>query len=131
MSSRKYKFVTPNSSSLYNDVPLDKIKMYQICGFKNPKTGKFEVREVVVDGNNEIESYNTYSVNEKTQRKLLSALRDNKYRLYSTYTLAYIEMPSCNDISLARSGMLNNDSDYSGFAQFDGGQDFNWRGIVP
>lgn len=119
MSSRKYKFVTPKSTTLYNDFALEQIKMYQICGFKNPKTGKFEVREIIINGNNEIETYNTYKVNEKTQRKLLRALRDNKYRLYSTYTLAYIEMPTLNDISLARSDMLNNDSDYTGFAKFN------------
>jgi hypothetical protein len=133
MSVRKYKFVTPSSQSIYDDIPLDNIKFYQICAFPNPKIGKFEIREVLIDGNNEIKSYRILNINEKTQRKLLRALRDNKYRLYSTFTMAQIEMPSFNDISLARSGMLNNDNNYSGFAEFDSSHtgDFNWRGIVP
>lgn len=128
---KKYVFITPSNTSLYNDTPLDEIKIYQICGFPNPKTKLFEIREVLVNGENEVKAFRNLNVTKSVQRKLLKNLRDNKYRLYSTYTLAYIELPSCNDISLSRSGMINNDSDYSGYAPFDSGQDFNWRGIVP
>ena len=131
MTTRKYKFISPESSSIYNDVPLENVKIYQICGFPNPKNGKFSVREVIVNGFNEIDSYRIHNLDEATYRNLLRSLRDNKYRLYSTHTLAYIELPSYNDISLARSGMLNDDSEYSGFAQFNGSTDFNWRGGVP
>lgn len=132
MTTRRYKFVTPDSQSTYNDVPSEPTKFYQICAFPNPSTDKFEVREIIINGYNEIETYNTLSISEKNRSKLLKTLRENKYRLYATYTLKHIGLPSCNDISLSRSGILNNDSDYSGFASFNSEKtDFNWRGSMP
>jgi len=99
-----------------------------MCGFANPKTNKFEVREVTINGNNDIQSYRTYHVKDKTHKNLLNVLRDNKYKLYSTYTLTHIDLPNCADVSLARSGILNNDSDYSGYASITG-TDFEWKGL--
>jgi hypothetical protein len=131
MSNKRYVFTTPGSASFYAENVLEKIKIYQISAFPNPKDGKFEVREVVIDGDNNIETWKLLHLNEKTQQKLLKALRDNKYRLYSVFSLRTIDLPDCNDIALARSDMLNMDNDYSGFARFDGGQEFNWRGTVP
>lgn len=121
MSERKYRFVCgSNTNALYNLDMMDmgKVTLYQICGFPNPKTGKFEVREVSINGNNDIESYVTHHISDDTRKKLLLAMRDNKYRIYSMYTLKHVGLPSCSDISLARSGILNDDNDYSGFAQF-------------
>lgn len=131
MSTKKYNFITPSSQSIYDDVPLKVIKFYQICAFPNPKNGIFEIRETIINGNNDIDSYRTIHVHEKTKKRLLKSLRENRYRLYATNTLTYIEHPNCNDISLARSEMLNEDSIYSGFAPFDCGKEFCWRGIVP
>lgn len=131
MSHKHYVFTTPASASFYNDVKLEEIKIFQICAFPDPKTGKFEIREVIIDGDNNIKTYRTLKVEKKVQRKLLRALRDNKYRLFPVYTLAHIELPSCNDISLARSAMINNDNEYSGFASFESSGDFDWRGIIP
>jgi len=130
-SNKKYTFVTPPSSSIYADNVLSPIKFYQLCGFPNPRTNKYEIREVNINGMNEIEQYKILHVNHDTYQKIIRALRDNKYRLYTTYNLDHIELPTCNDITLARSVMLNRDENYSGFATFDGNNDFTWKGILP
>lgn len=130
MSNKRYVFTTPGSDTIYNEIPLEPIKFYQICGFPNPKTRKFEIREVLIDGDNNIKTYRKINVDETVHKKLLNALRDNKYRLYSTFNLDNIDLPSCNDITLARSDMINMDNDYTGYAKFNGGQDFNWRGSI-
>lgn len=130
-SNKKYTFITPESSSIYTDTVLDPIKFYQICGFPNPRNNKYEVREVKINGYNEIEEYKTLYVNRSTYWKILHAMRDNKYRLYTTFSLDHIELPTCNDIALARSIMLNRDEDYTGYARFDGNPEFTWRGVMP
>jgi hypothetical protein len=131
MSNKQYVFTTPNSASFYTESALSQIKIYQICVFPNPKDGKFEVREVLINGNNNIENFKLMHITKSTHNKLLNALRDNKYRLFSTFTLNTIDLPDCNDIALARSDMLNMDNDYAGYAKFNGGKEFNWRGIIP
>lgn len=134
MSNKKYFFLTPKSTSLYDDDKIqqcEEIKFYQIAIFPNPKVSKYEIREVIIDNLGNILRYKLYYVGENTHRKFIKSLRDNKYRLYPVYTLNDIDFPSCGDIILAKSGMINNDSGYSGFAEFNGGKDFNWRGSVP
>ena len=111
--------MAPLSSTIYDDVPLQKVKFYQVCCFPNPKTDKFEIREVLIDGNNNVETYKLHHVSKKAQRQFLRATRDNKYRMYTVFTLEHIELPSYNDISLARSDMLNNDSEVSGYAPYN------------
>ena len=127
-SRKKYVFVQPSDKSFYTDTVDDVIKFYQICMFPNPKMGKYEIREFTITGKDEIVSRKKYEVSEDIQKKLLHTLRDNKYRLYSTVTLENIEFPSCQDIALARSGILNNDSDYAGYASFNAGKEVAWKG---
>lgn len=131
MTTRKYVFVSSSNEPQYNPRPVKNTKFYQICAFPNPNTGKFEVRENIVNGDNIVISYRTVSMSEKYQKKLLRELRDNKYKLYSTRTLDSIDLPSVNDMFVARSNMLNDDSAYSGFAPFENDKDFNWRGSIP
>jgi hypothetical protein len=132
MSHRKYEFVQYKTPSIYDEKTfLKPMNYYQICSFPNPKTHKYEIRNVYVNEYDEITKYSTIHLTYNDYQRLLRALRDNKYRLYATYTLSYINLPSCGDISLARSEMLNIDNDYSGYAQFNGGKEFDWRGRVP
>lgn len=117
MSFKKYYFKTPQNNELYNDVPLDIIKFYQICAFPN-KYGLYEVREVIANENNEISISRVIQVKKNIHVKLLKTFRDNKYKIYPVLTLRDVPLPSINDISVARSMMLNVDNDYSGYAIF-------------
>lgn len=132
MSHRRYEFIHHKTPSMYDhDTILKPLKYYQICAFPNPKTQHYEVREVYVNEYDEITKYATIHISYNDYQRLLRALRDNKYRIYATYTLSYINLPTCADVTLARSEMLNIDNSYSGFAQFNGGKEFDWRGRVP
>jgi hypothetical protein len=132
MSNKKYLFTSSKSETLYNDIQLPPIKFYQICGFPNPRLQKIEIREVIINGRNDIERFRTLHVTKKVQMKVLKTLKENQYRLYATVDLNSIELPSCADIALARSGILNHDSDYTGYAQVNNSnQEFDWRGWFP
>jgi hypothetical protein len=127
MSNRKYYFTSSKSDTLYNDILLPEMKFYQICAFINPHTQKHEVRESIIDGHNELVRFRTVHISKKNYSKMLKNLRENRFRLYSTYDLNSIQLPSCTDIAMARSGILNQDSDYTGYASFNSNQDFDWR----
>lgn len=116
MSTRKYTFITPTDSSQYGAPKLPPMRYYQICGFANPRKLKYEVRLINIDENNDIANYKVYLLTKSEHSKLLKTLRDNVYRLYATYSLDYVELPNCNDLAVARSDMICNDSYYSGFA---------------
>lgn len=131
MANKKYFFASSMSETLYNDAPLPVIKFYQICAFPNPLSKNYEIREVIINCNNDIEKFRTLFVSKKVHSKVLKTLKENQYRLYATVDLNSIELPSCSDISLARSGILNNDSDYTGYAKFNSNSDFQWRGWFP
>lgn len=116
MTTKRYVFVQPDE--IRNNPNLDKpMKFYQICTFIHPKKQKYEVRIVKIDGNNEIESSEVIDVPKKTYKYLIRTLRENLYKVYATFSLDYVDLPSCNDIYVARSPMINIDSAYSGFAQ--------------
>lgn len=116
MSDKTYTFISPSEAAI-TPYELPPIKYYQICGFANPRKQKYEVRVVNIDGSNNIVNYKLYAITKFEHDKLLKSLRDNLYRLYATFTLDTIELPSCNDIAVARSDMINIDNDYIGFAR--------------
>lgn len=118
MSRRKYVFVQPASQSLYIDTVLTQIKFYQICIFPNPINNLFEIREIIIGGQNEIVSYKDLKLEKKNKKKLLQLLKENQYKLYSTYSTKHIGAPTCSDISVARSDMINTDNKYTGYAAF-------------
>jgi hypothetical protein len=126
--STQYTFL--KSHTLTNRPKTNVQRFYQLCAFVNPKSKLHEARAYIVQDNT-ILNYKTYHINETTYRKLISTLRENKYRLYATYTLDYIDPPDACDISLMQSEMLNVDHNYSGHATFDGDDKFTWRGILP
>lgn len=115
---RNYQFIAPTHEEIPK-ITIETIKLYQICAFPTPDSGKFEIREVIINGDDNIVSYKIHRITEKEQRKMLKLLRGNKYRLYSTHILDNIGLPSYNDIYFARSGMINSDSSYTGFAEFN------------
>lgn len=118
MSNKRYVFIQPTSQSIYVDTTLPRIKFYQICAFPNPQHNMFEVREIIIGENNEISNFRDLKLEKKSKKKLIGTLKENQYRLFSTYSLRYITMPTCADISMARSFMINNDSAYTGYAAF-------------
>lgn len=121
MSTEKYYFISPSSSNIYEEHALEPIKFYQFCAFADPKTTKYEVKVFYVNGYNEITNYKQYFLDKKIRKKLLRSLTENKYRMFPVYNLDYIDYPSSNDISFARSAILNTETDISnlGYAPFN------------
>lgn len=117
-NNKKYYFVTPESDQLLNRTHLPDIKFYQISGFINPETNKHNLRVYFIDGNNSIVNYKNFNITKKMMNDIKSSVRENTYKIYPTYSLDHIDPPSCNDIMLARSQMLNIDNEYYGFAKF-------------
>lgn len=118
MSSRKYVFAQHDDDVTPEGYMLEPIKFYQICGFPHPVKQKYEIRIVHIDGNDHVASMDLYNVSKATQKKIRTQLRDNLYRIYATFTLDGTPLPTLNDISVARSRMICDDSTYSGFARF-------------
>lgn len=118
MSSRKYIFVSQEDKNGMEG-PIERpLKYYQVCGFANPKTNKFEIRVVNIDEYDRIASFDTYAVTEETKKKLIKSLRDNEYRVYAVYSVQQVKLPEMNDIRVARSSMICENNNYSGFAPF-------------
>jgi len=113
----KYVFVSQDDTPEVG-IQQKPIKFYQICAFPNPKNEKYEVRVVKINDDDKIISFDIYSVTKETKKKLLSVLRANLFKIYATFTLDGTKLPSLSDISTARSKMINDDNNYSGFAPF-------------
>lgn len=118
MSTRKYVFVSQDPKNGMEGSIERPIKYFQICGFANPKNSKFDVRVVNIDEYDRIASLDTYSITEETKSKLIKSLLDNEYRVYAAFSLREIKLPTINDIRVARSKMICDNNNYSGFAPF-------------
>ena len=113
----KYNFVTHSSNTFgTSDIQKPNItSFYQICQY--PVNGMILVRKLLVDdlGNTtqKIKKYKSKKIN-----SFLINAPANKVTVYPTHTLDNVPFPSGGDILAAKSTMLNNTSEYSGFASF-------------
>lgn len=93
-----------HSPNCYNEGK--NVKIYQICLFPNPRTGKFEIRSNMLVGENLIT--NTYYISEYAKNKLLEKIPVHRYKMYATYRLDKLNTLTCADIQMAQSELLNN-----------------------
>lgn len=115
METRKYVFTRQEDDiqMAHNQQP---VKFYQICGFPHPQKQKYEIRVVHFDSYDNVAKFDIYNVTKQMKKKLQSSLRDNLYKIYATFTLDGTSLPTLNDISIARSRMICDDSSYYGYA---------------
>jgi hypothetical protein len=120
-----YKFVgqTSSSNKFHDQNPVVEdnssyTKYYQICVHKNPVTGKYHIRRCILNSRNEIVDAKEYQINKKQYDNILNKHASHEYKLYSTFNLNNIELPSAHDVLLSKSDILNSSYDYYGFAPF-------------
>lgn len=118
MSNREYIFDVHSSQDLTYKTPDNITIFHQICGYPNPRTFKHCVRTLSVNGENEIIQTTEKCYDKKSLRKFLGSSRGNDYKIYSTYDLNSIPIPTCGELLIAKSEILSHDFDYSGFAPF-------------
>lgn len=116
----RYEFVkpTPRTDYLPKEDLSDIIYFYQICIFPNPETKKFELRKYVINGKNEVLDVKKYLLTNQQCRKFFNEKKSNEYRSYPNYYIDQVPQPSFGDINTARSNILSEDHDYTGFAPF-------------
>jgi hypothetical protein len=116
MSAREYVFGTQSSQNMTYVPPKDILIYHQICSYPNPKTHMYCVRTLKINGNNEIIQRTEKCYNKRMIEKYLKSSRGNDYKLYSTYDLNSINLPSCGELLIARSELLTHDYEYTGYA---------------
>lgn len=78
---------------------------YQICQF--PINKKYEVRKLVFDEFGELVSNRETKLKKEVLDKFLSKCKPFKYCIYPTYQLNIVDLPTLDEISTARSQILN------------------------
>lgn len=114
---RKYKFKVLQEESDFIYKKDDKLyKFYQICYFKNQN--KYQVRRILFDGDDKILKTEIKNLSDKQMDKFKKTHSSFMYHIYSTHNINLIDLPNSGDLVKARSILLNNNSNYTGFAQF-------------
>lgn len=107
-------FKSANDVDNLNDLNEDKIKKqintyYQICQFKNKFTKKYETRKIVFDELGKILKIYEKEYNYEELSIFMKHHRENKYKIYSVYSIQDVELPTTTDIICCQSELLNND----------------------
>lgn len=99
------KFGTRNDDLTYN--PAKKLyKFYQICSFKNPTTGKHDVRIIKFNEMAEIVKKQEYICTPEYCNTLLSKADINQYKIYPTYDIDLVGLPDMDDMLKFQSPLL-------------------------
>lgn len=121
---RRHKFVgsfDENESKKflgYNSDDGTTTKFYQIASFPDPNTGRYHIRRYVVNGKNEFSSIIEHYITKRKYEKFIASKKKHEYNMYSVYDLDVVGPPKLTEILMAKSEILANNSDYSGFANF-------------
>ena len=117
----KYHFITPQEqindqrTKLENEFKF----FYQISTFKNPKTKKYHMRKFVIDGNGKFIDIKDYNLTTNQCKTFYKTKKKNEYKKYNVYDLDNVQYPVLSDFHMAKSEILNNNFDYTGFAPFN------------
>lgn len=98
-----YKFECPDFEDVCQYKPTT---FYQICCFQNPDTDKYEARKYKIDCNNNFSSVKIVYFSQRKYDKFISEMPSNKYKVFNTYTLGFIDHPNLSDIDLSRSELM-------------------------
>lgn len=112
---RKFRFVPKKRDLLLNDsTSFSPVVFYQIALFKTKKG--YEVKRFYFDNNDRLLDISKAFMSKEKVEKFVDSNKSNIYKIYSVYTLDEVPYPSTSDITLARSDIIQNDYDYSGYA---------------
>lgn len=109
--NRKYLFnYDPNSNMLPVYDLSRTMTIYQIAIHPNPKSDKHHVKRITIEIDNDykvVETKEMFLIRQKVDEIVNTNL---KYKLYSTYNLNYVDLPSIADINLFDSKLLNDNN---------------------
>lgn len=114
----RYHFVTRKEPDHYENDADDYTFYYQICTFPNPRTNRFDMRKFIINKNNEFVAVKEFNLTKKQCKKFYNYKKTHQFRNYPVYTLNDIDYPSISDILTAKSDILRNNYDYTGYAPF-------------
>jgi hypothetical protein len=105
--SRKIKFVSNGDEMAYN--PEKHLStFYQFCQFKNPFTGKYWSRKIIFDERGTVIKTYEKEYNKKKIEEYAKTHRQNKFKMYPTSDIKYVDFPNGNDMTEVESDLLNN-----------------------
>jgi len=117
--ANKFNFKRKTRQQYSNDDYMpETISYYQVSMFPNPVTYKHHLRRYKVDHSNKFVDVKDYHLSTDAYNKFLKIKPSHSYSTYQTLNLNGITPPDMGRVSLARSDILNNESDYTGFAKF-------------
>lgn len=111
-----YTFLSGPSPEPNFDSIFPPIKLYQVCIMT--LTGKYLVRCVYVNEQNDIIRTKIYRVTKYQLMELLDSLPDNVYTTHPMYDFRDIMLPSDNDILLARSSLMQKQCNNGNYGKF-------------
>lgn len=90
---------------------------YQVAMFKN-NSNKYNLRKFIIDDENRIVDVQSYWMNKYNVKKLINDRKVNLYKIFPVYNLNCVPYPSAADLATARSNLINNTPNYTGYAPF-------------
>ena len=103
-----YHFITPTCKTNRPNFENEPIIFYQIAGFKNFKTNRYDARRVYITSKDNIEKFDDLYITKEQFDNLKRNVPNNRIKPYPVDNLYYIDMPRSSDIQLARSCLLMN-----------------------
>ena len=102
------------SDDLTYNPPKQINTFYQICKFPNKKNLHF-IRKIFFNEHDIIVKIFEKEYPEHIIKSFTKKINSNKYKVYSTIDLKYIQLPTGADMNEARSSLLNNISQSYGY----------------
>ncbi len=119
MDNRKHKFVSRSFQNHMSYIPkIVNDKYYQICSYKNPGNGMYHIRRFVINKNHEFTTIESKYVKQRNLNKFFSSHNPAEFTVIPAYDLEQVPYPNMSSVITAQSELLNDKSDYTGFAKF-------------
>lgn len=113
-----YKFKSLDVDNVYN-TQYESVIIYQICGIPHTvESDMYNVRKILVTEENILNVVGHLTISKDKLTKLLNEIPENRYKIFPVKNFGDLSMPSNTDITLARSYILTNVSEMSGYAPF-------------
>lgn len=93
-------------------------EFFQLCTFVDPTTNRYHMRKFIINGKNEFSSIKDYRLKKKECKKFVQIRKPHEYKTYSQYDLNNVAPPNMQEVCTAKSNILGNDYDYTGYAPF-------------
>ena len=80
---------------------------YQICKYKDPSSQLYQTRKIFFNEKGDILKTFEKEYGSNTIRRFLKEAKINKYKIYPTNNISYIDVPNKSDMTQAQSSLIN------------------------